>query len=345
MTNELTIEQLDAANGVYAKAIQTGLATLGGFAGTGKTTILSYLQGQLEGWAFMAYTGKAADNLRRKGVRATTIHSVIYAAHGEPPVFELKSPGALSKVRGFAIDEGSMVGTQLLADLRSFGKPIIAVGDHGQLPPVNDGVGLMVSPDYRLETIHRNAGPIASFAEWLRNGEEAGEYYGTMISDRGVVNIIKPSHVTMDMMLEHSQDLTAFNADRKRINDRIRERLGYRMPLVIGERIIVLKNNREYGVFNGQQGIVTGIDARDRTKYPVITLDTGHRFPCVMGEGHGYHIVPIDYAYCLSCHKAQGDEFDSVLVFEPRTCDLWKHSAWCYTAASRARERLTWVLQ
>lgn len=327
----LTVEQLDAANGVYSKAVQTGLATIGGYAGTGKTTILSYLQSQLAGWAFMAYTGKAADNLRRKGVRASTIHSVIYEAYGDPPTFELKHPKALASVRGFAIDEGSMIGTSLLADIMSFGKPIIVVGDHGQLPPVNDTAGLMINPDFRLETIHRNAGPIASFAEWLRNGEEAADY-------RGEVRLVNPNAVTVDMMLEHSQVITAFNADRHEINKRIRERLGHRGPLVIGERIIVLKNNRKYGVFNGQQGIVTSIE------YPVITLNTGHRFPCALETDNSYYVVPIDYAYCLSCHKAQGDEFDSVLVFEPRHCDLWRHSAWCYTAASRARERLTWVL-
>lgn len=333
----LTTEQLDAANGVYTKAIQTGLGTLGGYAGTGKSTILAYLQEQLDGWMFMAYTGKASHNLRKRGVQAKTIHSVIYTVHDD--CFELKHPNALSSVRGFAIDEGSMVGTQLLADIKTFGKPIIVVGDHGQLPPVNDGAGLMVSPDYTLERIHRNAGPIAEFAEWLRNGEPASEWR----SDSDKVQIVNPSCVTLDMMMD--QVITAFNTDRREINKRIRERLGYKQPLVIGERIIVLKNNRKFGVFNGQQGIVTGIDARDRTKYPVITLDTGHRFPYHMDQYGDYHIVPIDYAYCLSCHKAQGDEFDSVIVFEPRQCDLWKHTQWTYTAASRARERLTWVLQ
>jgi ATP-dependent exoDNAse (exonuclease V) alpha subunit len=52
---------------------------------------------------------------------------------------------------------------------------------------------------------------------------------------------------------------------------------------------------------------------------------------------------PFDYAYCITCHKAQGDEWDYVMVIEER-CKHWNHWRWAYTAASRAKHRLYWAL-
>lgn len=51
---------------------------------------------------------------------------------------------------------------------------------------------------------------------------------------------------------------------------------------------------------------------------------------------------PFDYAYCITCHKAQGDEWNKVLVIEQK-CDKWDHKRWTYTAASRAKERVVWA--
>jgi ATP-dependent exoDNAse (exonuclease V) alpha subunit len=50
---------------------------------------------------------------------------------------------------------------------------------------------------------------------------------------------------------------------------------------------------------------------------------------------------PFDYAHCITAHKSQGDEFDSVLVIEQK-CKNWEHKRWAYTAASRAKTKLKW---
>jgi exodeoxyribonuclease-5 len=53
---------------------------------------------------------------------------------------------------------------------------------------------------------------------------------------------------------------------------------------------------------------------------------------------------PFDYAYCITCHKAQGSEWPHVMVDEQYWRDApWEHKRWTYTAASRAKERLTWI--
>ena len=47
------------------------------------------------------------------------------------------------------------------------------------------------------------------------------------------------------------------------------------------------------------------------------------------------------YAYAITCHKAQGSEWNKVLVFEewfPNVAE--EHKRWLYTAATRASEKL-----
>lgn len=326
---ELSDEQRDAADKTVAKACETGLSSLGGYAGTGKTTILSRLQEVLGGWKFVAFTGKAASNLRKKGVAASTIHSAIYRPIGNPPIaWELKKE---VDYQGFAIDEASMVGGNLLQDLQSFKVPIIAVGDHGQLPPVADYGGMMQNPDYKLEKIHRNAGPIAEFAQMLREGESPADWRG------GTVRVIGPNDITIEELVGADQLIAAFNKTRKGLNQRIRKHLKRPDHLIVGDRIIILKNNRDFGVYNGMQGVVTWCDHKR------LELDIGHKFPYSTTDTNR-NSVPIDYAYCVTCHKAQGDEFDNVIVFEEPPTDLWPHHRWTYTAASRAKRELTWVV-
>ena len=47
------------------------------------------------------------------------------------------------------------------------------------------------------------------------------------------------------------------------------------------------------------------------------------------------------YAYAITTHKAQGSEWDKVLVVEERfPFDKEEHIKWLYTAITRAKERL-----
>ena len=53
-----------------------------------------------------------------------------------------------------------------------------------------------------------------------------------------------------------------------------------------------------------------------------------------------------DYAYAITCHKAQGSEWDKVLVIEERfPFDKVEHARWLYTACTRASEKLVLVLK
>ena len=54
-------------------------------------------------------------------------------------------------------------------------------------------------------------------------------------------------------------------------------------------------------------------------------------------------IVPKEFAYgyAITVHKAQGSEWDKVLVLEERfPFDKEEHARWLYTAVTRASEKL-----
>ena len=57
-------------------------------------------------------------------------------------------------------------------------------------------------------------------------------------------------------------------------------------------------------------------------------------------------IVPrqFTYGYAITCHKAQGSEWDKVLVIEESfPFDKQEHARWLYTACTRASEKLVLV--
>ena len=320
---------------------------------TGKTHCVRHLYEYLSGFAICAYTGKASDILRRKGLPAETIHSTIYRPviddHGRV-AFELKTRQEVG-CAGFIVDEGSMVGKSLFADLCSFDLPVIVVGDHGQLPPVGEDAGLMLNPDVRLEEIHRNAGPIARFAEHVRKGREAAAWKdtgsGVWLFDRG-------RQVPDGTLLNADQIICAFNATRVGLNRTMRRLIGKPESPSPGDRIMCLRNDRQSGVFNGQQGTIRKIWPRQEMlefdpSFGTATVvfyhpEAWHAAKAPRYDRHGKFAnrIPFDFAYCVTAHKFQGDEADKVIVFEEK-CDLWEHARWAYTAASRAKRMLLWV--
>ena len=336
------------------------MRTLGGFAGTGKTTVIRELVDRLPGCAVCAYTGKAADVLRRKGIRASTIHSLIYRPVKDEydcVTFELVLP-ELFCASNIIVDEASMVGRTIYDDLLTFGVPLIFVGDHGQLEPVGDtGFNLMEKPDVVLETVHRNAGPIARFAESLRLGQSADgaglSQYGPGregVDEDGVHVVTFDTIRDLDIN-QTWQLICAFNRTRLSLNEMVRDHIG--MPAGIpeaGDRVICLQNTRTYSLFNGMQGVIEEIDRSRRML--TFSSDQGVRVrvpynPQAFGSETkpewSPDVVPFDWAYCVTCHKAQGDEFDNVCVIEQR-CGAWDHRRWAYTAASRAKRKLVWVV-
>jgi exodeoxyribonuclease-5 len=242
----LTVMQ-QAAVDAAVKSIESKatLFRIGGYAGTGKTTVAKYIVEKQPGCMPCAFTGKAANRLREKGLGGTqTIHKTIYDYDRSAHKFNLKP-----SVDGdwFLIDEGSMVSRELWTDLLSFKKPIVMLGDPGQLEPVGDDPRLMHKPDLILDQIHRQAegSGIIQFATDIRKKYPLQPDYGMdviMGQGRPTIGDLKWADIV----------LCGMNRTRHKINGIIRQLRGYSGLLQPGEQIICLKNNMEVGVFNGQ---------------------------------------------------------------------------------------------
>jgi exodeoxyribonuclease-5 len=350
----LTNEQKDALRKIIGGLDNLQVQTLGGYAGTGKSTIIRVLLEALhkKGRSFgaCAFTGKATNVLRKKGMHANTIHSLIYRPYKDEngdTVWSLADRYELAQrgLDGFIVDEASMVSKEIHDDLISFGLPIIYVGDHGQLEPIGTKFNLMQKPMYRLETVHRNAGEIAHFAEHLRKGNPANNFKGAkqvqVVSER----VIQDRHLA-----NVDQVICAFNKTRVKLNERVRTEKGIQYTFIaIGEKVICLRNNKHQGLFNGMQGVVQKVRKNDRfdfvsdDKY----FENVHYDPDQFGKDTNQFEFsqaanPFDYAYAITCHKAQGDEWGNVIVYEQH-CDKWDNVRWAYTAASRAKNGLIWI--
>ena len=320
------------------------------FVATHNTTLINYLTKFYPNFGVCAYTGKAANVLRKKGIHsATTIHSRIYKPFFDNGVvyFDLTDD---PNCDGFIVDEASMVSSDIYEDIKSFDMPMIYVGDHGQLEPIDSKFNLMENPRFRLEEIHRNAGPIARFAEHLRSGFNPRSF-----KEEGDQVVFVPK-ITDTLLLSVDQVICAFNKTRCETNNRIRKALGHTGVLNVGERVMCLKNNRMHGLFNGMQGTVVNLYRGPRGRKLMDFEFDGFIYSGIPyeetqfgREKYNFKYTgqdspnPFDYAYCITAHKSQGDEWENVLVIEQRT-DNWCHRRWSYTSASRSKIKLNWKM-
>jgi exodeoxyribonuclease-5 len=322
---------------------------IAGFAGTGKTTLISHLYEEWDHPAVAALCGKAASVLHSKGAEAKTIHSLIYIPyrdrHGR---MRYRKRDCLPGVETIIVDEASVLDHLTYQDLISFGLPILAVGDHGQLEPVGTSARLLETPDVRLEQIHRQAhgNPILRLATAVRQNREVP--YWNDPKER--LRIARRSEF-WPLISPDIQLICGFNKTRHQVNARVRVQLGAMGQLPQkGERLICLKNNLRYGIFNGQQALCVGVGSTTR-RWVELDIRTDDdlvvTLPCAIEQfgkdtqkdHRDSKIALFDYGYCLTAHKAQGSEWDSVMVLE-EIASQWTPSRWRYTAVTRAKERL-----
>jgi exodeoxyribonuclease V len=327
---------------------------LAGLAGTGKTTIIRHITNDLEikehQIRYCAFTGKAALVMKQKGMFATTIHSLIYEPRTDPMgkvVFRLKMSLGLD-VKLIICDESSMIGKEIQGHLESYGIPILYVGDHGQLPPVStDTTNLMLNPNFRLETIHRQAldNPII----WVANQARIGKFikygkYGTAVFKA------TPNQIGIETLKTANQIICGKNNSRKNINNQMRSYYGFTSIFPeMKDKLICLKNNSQNGLVNGMTGLCSYYDEQkhkmdfisdEDDRYSDLNVDH-NIFVGTKNDKYRKMIDQFDFGYCITCHKSQGSQYDNVIVYEERLgYDNELHNRWLYTSITRAAERL-----
>ena len=274
--------------------------SLGGFAGTGKSELLGLLAREegLGPIAFTAYTGKASSVLKKKLARggvATrdrlkqdersrlpycgTIHGLVYV-----PVTDSETDKILrwtlrdtldAEYALLCVDEASMLGDEALGHLRSYGVPILLVGDHGQLPPVGVAGNWMKDPDIRLEKIHRQAegNPLIRIAAGMRQTGRLdlslaeGDPRVRFERISGLRSVLEERYQGVQETKDLVAKVTIVYTNRRRaeVNRLTREILGKKAPIEAGDQVIALKNDRESGVTNGMRGLLATVEGPSPT--------------------------------------------------------------------------------
>lgn len=356
--------------------------TLGGYAGTGKSTLIAYIKNQLDTASkekikvgFCSYTGRAVQNLKNKLAETkslssrdtiSTIHGLIYKPiENEHGVITRWLKKEQIDVQLIIVDEASMIDEYIWNDLISYDVPIIAVGDHGQLPPIRGAFNLMQKPLLKLEEIHRQekGNPIIEVSIHARKeGVIPGKKFGP-----GVVKYTPEdfsfSEISMELLENYKTDtlvLCGYNTTRNKINQFIRYSLGFETPAPqSGDRVICLRNNHKKGIYNGMLGTIKRIKLLNEQWYDAEILmdDTETLYHDKIYAPQFGSPDPInftkdrikagdgdlfDFGYALTVHKAQGSQAKKVVLFEERFTKMdegqWKR--WLYTAVTRAEEEL-----
>lgn len=220
---------------------------LSGYAGTGKSTILSFILARigipLYKVAFVTFTGKAANVLRQKKLNAFTIHSFIYNVGVTPTgqIFFRKKPKLPSNIELICIDEVGMVPNEIMHDILSYDVPVLCMGDGCQLPPIFGENEFISNPDAILSTVHRQKSDssLLQLATDIRNGVNI---YTQKYNDD--VQIIPASKFNFNNILNYDQILCSTNANRYSLNVLARKLLKRKSIFPeAGEKIICEKNN------------------------------------------------------------------------------------------------------
>lgn len=359
-----------------------------GYAGTGKTTLAQHLAQHTRAPLFAAYTGKAASVLRNKGCPgATTLHSLLYSVtersrttlndldaklqamppddpawpelnaeyqaerdRCKRPWFYVNPDSVVRAADLVVVDEVSMVDKRIGADLESFKKKILVLGDPAQLPPIQGGGYFTnATPDILLTEIHRQAAenPVLRWATMARQGEVIP--YGMAGDSRKVAR----SRVTDEWLSAGAgQILCGKNDTRRDLNTRIRRVLGRTSTYPLRkDTLVALQNDHRIGILNGTVCMAAcDADVEGDKIFLDIMYERIHMRDLTasalpfQGKEATFErgVLSFDFGYALTVHKAQGSQWPVVTIYDDgfgkRDPDVRRR--WLYTAITRAEHTL-----
>ncbi len=360
---ELTDEQAQ----ILEMACKQDVMMLTGSAGTGKSqttkAIIEMLEANDYTYTLLSPTGIAAKRLREAtGREASTIHMFL-ACDGNLGDYVL-------------IDEMGMVSVHLLSML--FDKvtdrtKIIFISDPSQLASiacgniVEDMLDSGIVPVCNLTKVFRyNTSGIITIATDVRNGvndhlTDTFTDYKFIETDTLVIKQIEQEYAQL-LADGYSKDdvliLSPFNkgdvgslainaAIQAKFNPNELSKVGHTVNdtsiyFKVGDKVINKKN--EYAmplvdddtafVANGDIGTVMEIVPDEKEPYMIVRYDCGD---CIVDKAHIKNTL---LAYAISIHSCQGSQAKAVIVVIDRSHVRMLSRNLCYTAVSRAQERL-----
>lgn len=361
--------------GAVKAALTQRISVLTGGPGTGKTTTLRMVINALEELEFKVAlacpTGRAAKRMSEAtGRSASTIHRLLGFSPSEGGYqFDEDEPLDIDML---IVDESSMIDLLLFNDLLQALRPethLMLVGDVDQLPSVGAGSVLqdVIHSEHayvtRLEVIFRQQedSKIVLNAHKINHGEqpdltnkstdffffgeedpiEAAKLIVDIVKNRlpnkfGVnpisdVQVISPMYRgpsgvnALNELLQQALNGTHAVAEKK-IGSRI---------FRVGDKVMQTRNNYDKEVFNGDIGLITGIDFDDGALE--VAIDTGYLFY------EWSETEELIHAYCISTHRSQGSEYPIVVMPVMTQHYMMLQRNLIYTAITRAKQAVVLV--
>lgn len=348
-----------------------------GGPGTGKTTImkgitelyrqlnkLSYMDLQ-EKVALLAPTGRAAKRMADStGLRASTIHRFL-KWNREANKFQVNEYNK-SKVEFVLIDEASMIDTYLMAALLkgiSANCKIIIVGDDHQLPSVGPGnllhdlIESCKLPVVKLKELYRQGkdSNIITLAYDIRKESIDSSIFNveddlTFIdstAEEVVFNIMDICRTYKDYSYKDFQILApmyktiaGIDEINKNLQDIFNPKEKSKKEIKIGDvvfregdKVIQLTNMPDDNVYNGDIGIISRISLSPKKEVEIEFDNNIVRY------------TPSNFnnfrqAYAISIHKAQGSEFDIVIMPVVKNYNKMLYQKLVYTGVTRSKKKL-----
>lgn len=348
-----------------------------GGPGTGKTTImkgvtelyrtvnkLSYEQLQ-EKIALLAPTGRAAKRMSESTLlRASTIHRFL-KWQKETNKFQVNEYNK-SRVEFVIIDEASMIDTYLMASLLkgiSANCKILLVGDDHQLPSVGPGQVLhdLIESNFlqkvELTELYRQGkdSNILTLAYDIRQGEVNEEVFNvgddlTFIKttpDQVVDNVLEITDTYQDLSYKEFQILcpmyktiAGIDEINRHVQNKVNPKTKNKKELQYGDvifrendKVLQLTNMPDENVYNGDIGIIKEIKTAPK-KEIIIDFD-GNIVKYTPSNFNNFRL-----AYAISIHKAQGSEFDVVIIPIVRNFNKMLYRKLIYTGITRSKKKL-----
>ncbi|KRN29381.1 recD protein [Lactobacillus selangorensis] len=319
-----------------------------------------------------APTGRAAKRMTETtGLPASTIHRLLglTGRENDPDTPTKELEGGL-----LIIDEMSMVDTYLFRSLvRAIPSDmqVVLVGDKDQLPSVGPGqvfsdlLAAQILPEIELNQIYRqnDDSSIIELAHDINTGQVPANFFTNQsdrsfiacnayqvpdVIDQVVTHAKQKGFETSDIQVLAPMYRGAAGIDRlnpmiqeimnPRKNERTKEVKTQNGVYRIGDKVLHLVNSPDVNVFNGEIGQIVGITEAKKSKHKSDELTIAFEGNEVTYKRSDWYKITL--AYCTSIHKAQGSEFQMVILPLVHQEHRMLKRNLLYTAVTRAKQFL-----